>query len=276
MSTTNPGGDAPRPVEGPRPGAGPEWPHDATRLDAPDDSAGGGGVNAAAIRAGHEPDAFYVKPILSIPLAVVVTFVIAFGVVTVIFAFVMVSRADPTAHPAIVKENEKPINDQLAGIDRKGANGNPNVKSDNSRNEANQLLEESGQTITRFPLKNGYNSPVLHAEDVNPALRPDKVPGLTTAAPGTGTVTIDKAMADAGGDQKTSLVPVRKDPVKLAGSDPRPTGANAGRGVSPKPPKFPEAKTEAKGETPKADPKTPTPDPKTPTPDPKAPMPPKK
>lgn len=267
MQPTNPGGDAPRPVEGPQPGAGPQWPRDAAHGGAPDDHAGGGGVNPAALAAGHEPDAFYVKPILSIPLAVVVTFVIAFGVGTAVFAYVMaVDHSDPLANPQAVRENDQSTNDRIARIDRKGANTNPKLTSDNSRNEAMKVMEGEGKTITRFPQPGAPNPVYLHAEDVNPALRPEKVPALTTAAAGTGTVTIDKAMADA--PTKAGVIPVRKDPVKLGGDAPRPTGANAGRGASPKPPKLPEAKAEAKPEA-----KAPVPDPKAgPTPEgPKAP-----
>lgn len=238
--STNPGGDAPKPVHpGPYPGPGAQWPSDAARLNAPDDSGSGGDVSTAAIKAGHEPDVFYVKPILSIPLAVVVAFVVAFGVCAIVFGIVMVSPTDPMAHPAAVKESELPLNEQMAQVDRVGENANPYVKVDNSRNEANQLLEDNGQTITRLPLQNGYNSPILHAEDVNPSLRPEKVPALTTAAPGT--VTIDKALTEAAGDKKNNVLPVRKDASKPVKSDAKPTGANAGRGPSPRAPKLPEA-----------------------------------
>src|SRR3954468_12056443 len=75
MATTNPGGDAPKPVTGPTPGEGRSWPHGG--LDAPDEHGGGGGGDPAAVAAGHEPDAFNVRPIFAVPAAVVITFVVA-------------------------------------------------------------------------------------------------------------------------------------------------------------------------------------------------------
>src|SRR4051812_38655477 len=121
MSTTNPpagpnnpGGDQPRPQGGPRPGAGPQWPADARHGGAPDDHAGGGGVNPAAVAAGHEPDAFYVKPIMSIPLAVVVTFVIAFTVAAGAFAYLMApTPPGPFVHPDAVARSSEPLDTRL-------------------------------------------------------------------------------------------------------------------------------------------------------------------
>src|SRR5438067_632694 len=99
MSTTNP------PNPDGMPGAGPAWPSDVVHGSAPDDSGGGGGVNPEALRAGHEPDAFYVKPILGVPFAVAVTFVIAFAVATGAFIYLMATRPDPMTHPMAAARN---------------------------------------------------------------------------------------------------------------------------------------------------------------------------
>src|SRR5947209_2265628 len=66
-----------------------------------DDHNGATGVNPASVAAGHEPDQFYVKPIMSIPLAVVATFVIAFTVAAGAFVYFRgeARQADPFAHP---------------------------------------------------------------------------------------------------------------------------------------------------------------------------------
>ena len=241
MATTNP----------PQPGAGPQWPKDATNLSAPDEHGGGGGVNPAAIAAGHEPDSFYVKPIFAIPLAVVVTFIIAFAVTTGFFVYLMAVPNDPRANPAAVKANEAPTNERLARIDRKGSDGNPGVKADNPRLEPLRQLEGDGQTITRPPLPDGYNSPELHPEEINPALRPDSVPALAKSGKqpdGTVHLTISDAMSKATGSRKAEVLPVRKDQVKPTPSDMRPTGANAGRARSPgepEPKEEPEPKKQA-------------------------------
>ncbi|HJZ56485.1 MAG TPA: hypothetical protein VKE74_16080 [Gemmataceae bacterium] len=241
MSTTdptNPGGT--------QPGAGSQWPSDVAYGGAPDEHAGGGGVNPEAVQAGHEPDAFYVAPILSIPLAVVITFVVAFTAATIAFLYLTAPRTDPLAHPGAAKAADAGTNEQLARVERKGLDGNPDIKSDNARLEPLRQLEADGKTITRPPLAHGYNSPELHPEDVNPVLRPDKVPTLQTSEGGK--LSIADAMAQATGEKRDAILPVRKDQVRPAPSDRRPSGANAGRGdVPPAPlqaaePKKPEDK----------------------------------
>src|SRR5205823_5740233 len=103
----------------------------------------GGGVSAEAIKAGHEPDSFYVKPIFAIPIAVVVTFVIAFFVALVFFLYLMDVPSDPRANPVASKANDAPTNERLARIDRKGASGNE-ANADNARLEPLRQLEGNG------------------------------------------------------------------------------------------------------------------------------------
>ena len=232
-------------MESTNPGAGPNWPKDATNLSAGDDSGGGGGVNPEALKAGHEPDSFYVKPIFAIPIAVVVTFLIAFAVTTAFFIYLMAVPDDPRANPAAAKANDAPTNERIARIDRKGSDGNPDVKADNARLEPLRQLEGDGLTITRPPLADGYNSPELHPEEINPALRPDSVPALAKSGKqpdGTVHLTIGDAMSKATGSRKAEVLPVRKDQVKPTTSDMKPTGANAGRAPAPA---GPEAKKDA-------------------------------
>lgn len=228
MARTNNPGDKPtnRPTGNPQPGAGPEWPDDATRLEAPDDHGGGGGVNPEAVRAGREPDVFAVKPILSIPAAVVVTFVIAFTVTTLVFLYFSNVPSDPLANPYAVDRNKAPLNQRLERIGRE--------KDGQPRLEPLQVLENDGQFITQPPLPRG-NSPEYHPED----LRPDVFPGLQQSGwvekDKTARIPIEDAMKlpfVPGHDAiRGTLFPVSKTPSAPTPTTDRPTAANAGRGA---------------------------------------------
>jgi hypothetical protein len=235
MSTTNPHGD------GPLPGAGRGWPADVTDLDRPDESGGGGGVSPAALRAGHEPDVFKVAPILSIPVAVVVTFVIAFAVATAVFFLVIRPGAteDPFAHPEAVARNRAPLNQRLARIDRAGADTNlPPREVDQPRLEWLRILEADGQTTTRPELPVG-NSPEIHPEDV----AYDRYPGLQKGGwvePGkVARLPIGEAIRLAATDKglNAQLFPVRKDPSRPVPWPDRAQESNAGRTEPPPAPK---------------------------------------
>lgn len=233
MSTTNPSNP------GPQPGAGRQWPADAANLDRPDDSGGGGGINPAAIAAGHEPDVFAVKPIFSIPVAVVITFIVCFGVTTVLFfSFFRERSPDPLAHPEAKARSDAALNDRLSRTDRQGEDKNDRREVDQPRLEPLRRLENNGQTITQMPLPRG-NSPWLHAEDI----RPDRVEGLQKA----GYVGTDKKVAripieDAirlATEKKdgNTVLPVAKDAPKRIGSGEKPSASNAGQGKMPPAPK---------------------------------------
>ena len=262
MATTNPHGPG---GHGPQPGAGPQWPADATNLDRPDDSGGGGGVNPAAVRAGHEPDVFAVAPILSIPLAVVVTFVVAFAVATAVFWFVIKpdnERAeDPFAHPESVARSTAPLNDRLARLDRAGADTNTKLRElDQPRLEPLRLKEFDGQTTTRIDLPKG-NSPELHPEDIAPGRYPNLQKGGWVEQGKAVRLPIGRAMQLAGSDKALNeqLFPVRKDASKPLPWQDRAQESNAGR---PEPPPAPpiDAKKDA-APTPGNAPKAPDPKP---------------
>jgi hypothetical protein len=233
MSTTNPPPGSP--AQGPSPE---EWPADATRLDAPDLPATGGGVNPDAIRAGHEPDAFYVKPILSIPAAVVITFIVAALVALGVYTYFMAVPADPMANPQAVARNREPLDERLARIERAGLEKNVQREVDQPRLEPLRRLANEGQVTTQPPLPTG-NSPEIHPEDIRPDLRPDKVPGLFQAGwVGAGKKAARIPITDAmklATDKKAgaNVLPVRKDPIRLPTSDQLPSGSNAGRGGKP-------------------------------------------
>ena len=173
MSTTNP------PPGGDQPGAGPNWPADVRHGAAPDDHGGGGGVDPAALRAGHEPDVFAVKPVLSIPLAVLVSFVIAFAVATGTFFYFrgVAEKPDPLADPLAVERSETPLNDRLLRTERAGLEKNPLREVDQPRLEPlRRAARTTASTFSRPPLPTG-NSPEIHWEDI----RPDRVKAAQTA-----------------------------------------------------------------------------------------------
>jgi hypothetical protein len=215
MSTTNPGGDAPKPVTGPTPGEGRTWPHGG--LDAPDEHGGGGGVNPASIAAGHEPDAFSVRPIFAVPISVVVAVVVAVVCALGVFAYFATRTPDPMAHPAAKALNEEPHNQRLERINR------GNVKGvDQPRLEQLREMTDQGRYTTQDPLPTKTNPPLVHADHVRPG--PETTPDLYrsgAAGPdGVRRVPIDKVI-DAAGDKaaRDALFPVQPNPVKISESE---------------------------------------------------------
>lgn len=253
MSTTNPPPGAPIPPAA-APGAGPNWPADAANLSAPDDHGGGGGVDPVALKLGHEPDLFEVKPILSIPFAVVVTFIIGFAVAAGVFVFVMNKgkETDPRAHPAGLARGEAPLNERLARISQKGSTTVPS-EVDAPRLETLQRLQGNDQKGVQFttqpPVPTG-NSPWIHPEE----LQPGRYKELHRAE------YLDK-------DKKTARIPI-DDAMKLLiekkmlpaasnGARPQPvvdqpTNGNGGRGGLPKAPEPKAAPKEAPPKAPEA------------------------
>ncbi|MFO0798065.1 MAG: hypothetical protein U0804_11370 [Gemmataceae bacterium] len=228
MSTTNP-------PPGSAPGAGPNWPADTANLSAPDDHGGGGGVDPAALKLGHEPDVFEVKPIMSIPFAVVVSFVIAFAVAAGVFAFVMAKakEPDPRSHPAGLARGEAPLNERLARISQKGSTSVPS-EVDAPRLETLQRLQGNDKAVyqvtTQPPVPTG-NSPWIHPEELLPGrYAPLNRAEFTNKDKTTARIPIDDAM---------KLVIEKKMLPSAGGPRPQgvvdqPTNGNAGRGGLPK------------------------------------------
>ncbi len=94
MSTTNPDPGRPR---ADTVGGLTSTPHGSPHADDHDIS---GPPDAATIARGHEVDRYDAMSVFSVPLLVVLFFVLAFGTVSVIFYFIAPSTADPTATPA--------------------------------------------------------------------------------------------------------------------------------------------------------------------------------
>src|SRR5580698_10287950 len=94
-------------------------PHGGSTPRSPTDPHAGA-VDPAAIKRGHEIDTYDTKSVLSVPLLVVLFFVLAFGTVTIVFSFVSKSEVDPKANPQAVAENSPPLNERLDRLKRNG------------------------------------------------------------------------------------------------------------------------------------------------------------
>lgn len=201
-----------------------------------DDHGGGVGVNPASVRTGHEPDTFAVKPILAVPLAVAVSFVIAFVVATAVFAYFVFGRTpDPMANPAAVKRDAAPLNKQFERIDRQGLATNVRPEVDQPRLEPNRTLENNGRAITQMPLGGveAGNSPEIHPEDI----RPDNVAALREysrgSEPAFSHIPIDVAIELATKGKQKAWLPAA--PVSgREDTSTRPSASSGGRGTTPK------------------------------------------
>lgn len=216
MSTTNPGDAA-----GGLPPADPGQPkaddHDVTIPPDP-----------AIVARGHEADGYDSKSVLSVPLLVVLFFVVAFGVTTVLFAYLSPTREDPRANPQAVERNTVPLDERLGRISRGKEVDQPRLEP---------LRERGGNSraTTSFE-KPGVNSPELHPEDLVPS--PVHTPALFRTGwvdpnKTIARVTIAEAMKLATTDKALNLLPARHNPVSLVTSEHEPTAANAGRGAGP-------------------------------------------
>jgi len=170
-----------------------------------------GAVDSAAIRRGHEADSYDFKSVLSVPLLVILFFVLAFTTVTIVFAFVSHTEVDPNANPFAVKQNEAPLNDRIGRIQRGGTVDQPRLEP---------LRERTGdeQAISRPETPTG-NSPEIHPEDIRP--NRENTPelykvGWIEADKSVARITIDDAMRLALIQFKLSdqaLVALRKEKV---------------------------------------------------------------
>jgi hypothetical protein len=231
MSTTNP--DHGRPPADPVGGLAP-IPPGTPRADDHDVS---GPPAAETIARGHEVDEYDTTSVFSVPLLVVLFFVLAFGTVSVIFYFIFPNPADPRAHPLAVEDSRKEIPDRL--------DDTPVPQLDNFRH-----LQGNSRSITSLERPTG-SSPWIHPEDlrVNPTNTPALYKsGWLDPAKTRARLTIDEAID----------VAVRKDSKvlrtgsKSAAPPPSqnvPTAANAGRGDGASmaiPPKDPLTATDEK------------------------------
>jgi hypothetical protein len=238
MSTTNP--DHGRPPADPVGGLAP-IPPGTPRADDHDVS---GPPAAETIARGHEVDEYDTTSVFSVPLLVVLFFVLAFGTVSVIFYFIFPNPADPRANPLAVEDSQKEIPDRL--------DDTPDPQLDNFRH-----LQGHSRSITSLERPTG-SSPWIHPENlrVNPTNTPTLYrSGWLDPAKTRARLTIDEAMDVATRRDNVLKVAALLGPIaqeafdavtrkyfvlKAAAKAPAPvssqnvpTAANAGRGEGP-------------------------------------------
>lgn len=188
---------------------------------AADDHGGIGPPSQEVIARGYEADTYETGTVLSVPLLVILFFVLAFGTVTVIFSFIAYPKGGvkPNAHPGAVDRNKAPLNDRLNRIGR-------GKEVDQPRLEPLKLRSGDARAITRpeLPVAEG-NSPELHPEDLIPTK--ERFPELYSAE---GKYGLDKTMG-LSNEGLLQLFPVQKPGTKPASSQHVPTSSNAGRGA---------------------------------------------
>jgi hypothetical protein len=188
---------------------------------AHDDHAPMGPPSEETIRRGYEKDTYDAKSVISVPLIVILFFVLAFGTVTVIFRFIAYPSLDPRAHQAAAARNKRAINERLAGIGKDDPFYQPRLEPLEQRKGG-----ELARAITQLREPDG-NSPEIHPEE----LRVTKERFPTLYQSGTGRYSIDKLM-DPSDDLLKTMFPSKGPAQSSAASQHVPTAANAGRGAS--------------------------------------------
>jgi hypothetical protein len=192
---------------------------------------------------GYEPDKFSVKPVLAVPIAVLLTGAAAFVITWVLFSKIFdpkINNPEPTFEAA-AKRNAEPLNDRLGRIsstDPKAEFQQPRLeglmKTERIKPDPNRDYEVTAEFTPTQPTKEG-NSPRLHSDD----LRPERIKELNTTEPapgGVARVPIDQAIADL---LKGNLLPAREGalPLDLVPHWDRPKESNGGSARLPEPPK---------------------------------------
>lgn len=223
----------------------------------PDDSGGGaktddhGGMGAPspeAVRQGYEPDGYDTTSVVSVPILVVVFFVLAFVTTSILFAYFTRSQDYSDDHPMAAARNKAPLSERIGRINRGG-------EVDHPRLEPLRVREGDSRAITRPEAKSG-NPPYLYPEDSR--AEPGRTPELYRTGKVEGANYSRVSLATVIGAADKNLFPKQK-----AGTAPRPkweepTAANAGRGFGPstaEPPPLPNPPEPKKDEPKKVDPK---------------------
>jgi hypothetical protein len=190
----------------------------------PDDHGAMGAPSPATVARGYEEDVYDSRTVLSVPILVILFFVLAFGTVTILFGFIAYPKGSAGAHPEAAERNKRPLNERLMDNDR--GLGSAKTGDGQPRLEPLRLRSGPARAITRPELPAG-NSPEIHPEDIRPSK--ERFPAMYGEG-GSG-VGIGQVM---GLDQAAlkSLFPVQKGATTLPASEHVPTLANAGRGAS--------------------------------------------
>lgn len=201
------------------------------------------------IARGYELDTYDTRSVLSVPLLVILFFVLAFGTVTVLFNVIAYPKPDGSAHPIASETNKAPLTDRL----KRNYRGPTNGSGQPGLEPARPLHRgELARAFTQTPVAGAEgNSPELHPEDLR--LARDKFPALY--AEGAGKLPFDKS-GELSDDALKAYFPVQAAGTVPANSRFLPTGSNAGRGAEgsvvvvpelPKPPAPPVPPVPPKG-----------------------------
>jgi hypothetical protein len=209
------------------------------------------GVPAAdVVRQGHEPDKFYVKPILAVPAAVVLFFVIGFIVTTLVFRNVNTPiEVDKSPNPLAVARNSADLNKRLdrIGIEKDGQPRLEGLRMRDNGSSKDEPANAMTTTQTPLPVRDG-NSPEYHPEDLRPDRWVDPVTGHKPLMEygwiekdKIARMPIDKAIALA---LSMKTLPTQANPVdpNAVPAGNRPKASNSGRGIAPS--QVPTAKAE--------------------------------
>lgn len=192
--------------------------HDAPALGAPDQDT---------VKRGYEADTYDAKSVISVPLLVVLFFVLAFGTVTLLFRWLAYPASDPNAHPGATARNKVSTNERMARTGRGKEIDQPRLEPLRIRTGD----DAAARGITRPDSAEG-NSPELHPEDLIPSK--ERTPELYKSDAGKYGLDRTLGLSDAALEK---LFPVAKAGTKPGSSLTASTGSNAGRGVPPALPK---------------------------------------
>ncbi len=217
------------------------------------------GAAVKSVQVGHEPDQFEVKAILYVPLVVVITLVVTYVMVTVIFGPLTAKPDGPYDNPQVAKMNDNSFNDRVgrySSTDPKPVNGHPDTIVPQPRLEAfqKQAKEHDGDSEfyrSKLPLPGG-GPRTIRPEDLRAEnfLDPTYQKKLLADSAWLGT---DKKVARVAIDDAIALMvakkklPISKDAVKLADTSADAVKAsNGGQGLPPKPVAAPDHKDKEK------------------------------
>ena len=203
---------------------------------------------------GYEPDRFAVAPILAVPVAVLVTMVVAYVTTSLVFSSFFAPNdpefREPSTFPIAEERGKQPLNERLTRVsttDPKAEVVQPRLEALRTKVivKRSDGFEITGETITQQPEhKPGVNSPEYHPED----LRADRWKELTSYATDKATgitrIPVDKAIALllSGGN-----LPAQKDAKPAAKAEDLPKESNGGQPLTAR------LKTEEPKEVPKGD-----------------------
>ncbi len=197
---------------------------DPTNPTGHDDHMPSGPPAPEVIARGYELDTYDTRSVLSVPLLVILFFVLAFGTVTIIFSFIAYPKSDGSAHPIASETNKAPLNDRLKRNYRGPTNG------------SGQPGLEGAKQLTGGEMARAMQQKPLPGSDVNTTepsyasqrVAKDRNPALF--ADGPGKLPFDKS-GELSNEALKAYFPVQAAGTAPANSQFLPTGSNAGRGA---------------------------------------------